>query len=289
MKIISIVMLISLFVLSCSSSKKEEKSILPEIFNKGAKINYQVSGDGDTTLLFVHGWCINKSYWTNQVDYFSDTYKVVTIDLPGHGKSGNNREHWTIENFGSDVSMIMDALELDKVVLIGHSMGGNIILEAAHHRQQNVIGFVGVDNFKDLGVDYSKEQQAEIDGFIEMIRRDYHNTVSSFVEGMLFSESTDPEIKEKVTHDITNADPEISVSILESLMKLHIKERGLMQQLPLKVHLINSDITPTNEGQLEKFCSNSYEIHSIGSTGHYPMIEDPERFNEILERILADL
>ena len=67
-----------------------------------------------------------------------------------------------------------------------------------------------------------------------------------------------------------------------------MKERALLQLLDLKVHLINSDAIPTNVGQLEKYCS-SYEVHSIGPTGHYPMIEEPDRFNDILDDILANL
>ncbi|MCG8308974.1 MAG: alpha/beta hydrolase [Cytophagales bacterium] len=278
-----------LLLIGCSTQKKEKAESSPDLFNKGVKINYRVSGNGDTTLLFVHGWCIDQTYWDNQVNYFSNNYKVVTLDLPGHGKSGRERTLWTIENYGSDVSMIMDALDLKNIVLVGHSMGGNIILEAANRNQQKVIGFIGVDNFKDLGAEYSEEQAAEFDGFIKTIRQDYKGTAGGFAEGMLFSETTDKSIKERVINDILNADPEIAVPILESLIKLNVKERGLMQQLPLKVHLINSDVIPTNKAQLEKYCTGSYEIYSIGLTGHYPMIEASDRFNRILEGILHNL
>jgi sigma-B regulation protein RsbQ len=61
---------------------------MKEIKRDNAVIDYQVKGNGDTTLLFVHGSYIDQTYWKGQVDYFNSEYKVVTIDLPGHGKSG---------------------------------------------------------------------------------------------------------------------------------------------------------------------------------------------------------
>jgi len=274
---------------ACSSSKKDQNILLPELYNLGARINYSIDGKRDTTLLFVHGWCINKSYWDAQVDFFKSDYTVVTLDLPGHGESGKNRKAWTVENFASDVTMVIDALNLNHVVLIGHSMGGNIILAAASTRPERVIGFVGVDNFKDVGVEYTAEQRVEMDQFVDMIKEDYRNTISGYAEGMLFSESTEDAIEKRVMNDILNTPPEISVEIIKSLFDVNKRERALMQLLPVKVHLINSDGIPTNELQLKKYCKNSYEVHSIGPTGHYPMLEEPDRFNEILENILINL
>ena len=282
-------LLICILLTVCTSHKNDQASKKPEIFNNGTMINYNISGSGDTTLLFVHGWCINQTYWDHQVSRFESKYQVVTLDLPGHGASGSERSQWTIENFGEDVSMIINALNLENVVLVGHSMGGNIILEAANNNQNEVIGFVGVDNFKQLGIEYTLEQLAEYENFISMLKHDFGSTSSGFAEGMLFSETTSEIIKERVVNDIVNSNPQIAVPILESLITLNVKERGLMQQLQLKVHLINSDAISTDLNQLNKYCATSYEVHSIGRTGHYPMIEKPEKFNNILAGILNNL
>ncbi len=66
------------------------------IENNGAPIAYTDTGKGDTTILFVHGWCINKSYWADQAAYFGKSYRVVAIDLPGYGQSGKNRKAWEV-------------------------------------------------------------------------------------------------------------------------------------------------------------------------------------------------
>lgn len=282
--------LLSIILLNiCCQTEKGANNDLPEIFSNGARVDYIVEGNGDTVLLFVHGWCINKSYWVEQVDFFKTRYKVIALDLPGHGLSGKTRDDWTIEGFGSDLVTVIDVLDLNNVVLVGHSMGGNIILEAAVKRPDQIIGFVGVDNFKDAGAAYTEEQSQSINEFMISIRQDYETVARGFAEGMLFAESTGSDIVTKVTDDILNTPPEVSIEILESLLRVNNKERELMKELHLKVNLINSDIPPTNELQLRKYCNYDYGLYSIGSTGHYPMMEEPGRFNSILQEILKKL
>ncbi len=95
------------------------------------EINYYQQGQGDTTLLFIHGWCIDGTYWKNQVEYFSKKYNVYAIDLPGFGKSKAERANWTIEEYANDVTAFIDTMNLRNVVIIGHSMAGDIMLQAA--------------------------------------------------------------------------------------------------------------------------------------------------------------
>ena len=113
----------------------------------GVSIAYQVVGSGQPALVFVHGWCCDQSYWDSQVPYFSQRYKVVTIDLAGHGDSGLNRRTWTMAEFGNDVVAVVKELDLDRVVLIGHSMGGFVVAEAERRMPKRVIGLVGADTF----------------------------------------------------------------------------------------------------------------------------------------------
>src|SRR2546423_6808292 len=94
-------------------------------------IDYIMEGKGEITLLFVHGSFINKEYWKDQIINFSKKYLVVAPDLAGHGKSGRSRSNWTIEEFGRDIVELIRQLKLSNIILIGHSLGGDIILETA--------------------------------------------------------------------------------------------------------------------------------------------------------------
>src|SRR5262245_20454415 len=109
------------------------------------QIAYEVHGNGTPALIFVHGWSCDRSYWQGQLEPFSRNFKVVAIDLAGHGESGLSRKSWTIEAFGADVAAVVKKLNLQRVVLIGHSMGSNVIAEAARQLPGRVAGLVLVD------------------------------------------------------------------------------------------------------------------------------------------------
>ena len=97
----------------------------------GVPIYFQSRGQGDYTLVFVHGWCTDMSYWDAQIPSFRVYYRVVTLDLAGHGRSGRDRAVWSMEAFGQDVAAVVRKLDLNNVILIGHSLGGPVVLEAA--------------------------------------------------------------------------------------------------------------------------------------------------------------
>ena len=90
----------------------------------GVQIRYEFRGKGEPTLIFVHGWCCDRSYWREQLPYFAEKHRVVAIDLAGHGESGLNRKAWTLDAFGDDVAAVAAKLSLKQMVLIGHSVGG---------------------------------------------------------------------------------------------------------------------------------------------------------------------
>jgi pimeloyl-ACP methyl ester carboxylesterase len=116
----------------------------------GVPIHYDVQGSGPIALVFVHGWCCNRGYWAAQVDHFATRNTVVNIDLAGHGASGRERARWTMSAFGLDVVAVIEHLELQQVVMVGHSMGGVAIVEAACRLPDSVIGLVGVDTWRNL-------------------------------------------------------------------------------------------------------------------------------------------
>jgi sigma-B regulation protein RsbQ len=250
------------------------------------KIDYGVTGNSDTTLLFVHGAFIDKDYWDAQVKYFSPNYKVVTVDLAGHGKSGKNRTDWSIQALGEDIVTVIEELNLSNVILIGHSFGGYVILEAANRIPQAIRGLVGIDNFKNAGGETTEEIQTQIDWILEQLKSDFPNTSELFVRQVLVTPSTNSTISDRIVKDFRSFDPMIGVQILNSSFTYYKRERELLQQLKLRLYLINVDYTPTNEDLLKKYVQSGYEISQLHGSCHYPMIEKPEEFNHLLQEII---
>ena len=282
------VLILALTICSCTRVRQENKSIeVPyvKVLNKGVEIDYYDCGEGEITILFVHGWCINQTYWSGQIEAFCNNYRVITIDMPGFGNSGKNRDTWTVEEFGKDVSSVIEQLGLKKVVLVGHSMGGDVILEAALNNPEQVVALIGVDNFKDVGIEYNDSLKSKIDVFLNMLRKDFRSTATKYAKENLFHPDTENAIVGRVINNIINSDPEIAVLALEGLMAYAPGESKRLSELRKTLYLINSDATYTYIEGLEK-TGISFEILNIHATGHYPMIEKPEEFNQLLQEAL---
>lgn len=138
----------------------------------GVPIAYEVQGSGEPTLVFIHGWSSDGRYWRWQLPYFSQNHRVITLDLAGHGHSGLGRDAYTMPAFGEDVKAVLDDLEVERAILIGHSMGGPVSVEAARLMPKGVIGIVSVDTFQHLAAAISQEQRDKmLEPLQETLRR----------------------------------------------------------------------------------------------------------------------
>src|SRR5262249_30752044 len=118
------------------TDKPEKKTIRAD---DGVDIVCEVRGQGDTALIFLHGWCGDREYWKNQAEAFAADYRIVTLDQAGHGESGKNRKEWTTASLAGDVEAVVKALGLKRVILVGHSMGGPVALMAAKRMPGTVV------------------------------------------------------------------------------------------------------------------------------------------------------
>ncbi|MDN5201789.1 alpha/beta hydrolase [Fulvivirgaceae bacterium BMA10] len=252
-------------------------------------IHYNVYGESDTTLMFVHGWCIDQTYWDNQLPHFKNQYKIVAVDLAGHGKSGTNRKDWTVQNFSNDLIEIIKEQKLNNIILIGHSMGGDVVLKTALELPDKVIGLIGIDNFKEVDFEMDDEFKRGFNEFIEGFKSDYQGMAEQFAKNALFVPESDSIIVKRVIKDIQKANPAISLSILENLLPIYEQEDSRLEQLHIPLYLIASKELPTDTMALAKHCKKGYGIKLIDSVGHYPMVEKPDEFNQALREILSEM
>lgn len=276
---------------SVSKAQTQEKMTAKQITirDKQVEITYFQQGQGDSILLFLHGWCINGTYWKNQVEYFSNNYNVYAIDLPGFGKSDAKRTNWTIEEYANDVTAFIDSLNLKNVVIIGHSMAGEIMLQLALTNNPKITGIVGVDNFKIIDVEFTPEQMKQMTDFFPMLEQDFENSAPVYADMMLFHPTTSTEVKDRVKADFANCNSVIGYETFMTQMQYAHTNAQRLQQLNYKLFLINSDGFPTNETGLKAHCKNGFQVETISSTGHYPMIEKPTEFNLLLEKVLTKM
>lgn len=250
--------------------------------NDGISIAYIAKGNGSPTLVFVHGWCCDKTYWKEQLSYFENQYRVIAIDLGGHGNSGSNRDEWTIESFGADVASVINREKLDKIILIGHSMGGTIILETAGLIPGKVIGLIGVDTYHDVDSIRSKEG---IEAFLAPFEKDFVKTTKIFVHSM-FTPNSNPELIEEISDSMASAPPKLGIESLRAGLSYNVAES--LKKLHIPTIAINSDKYPIDlEAGIHSV--QSFEIKILKGVGHFVMREDPDAFNKALSEAIHDL
>lgn len=272
-----------------SQNNNLDKEYAMKVNLNKSNIFYTTKGNGDTTLLFIHGWCINSSYWAGQQDYFSSKYQTIALDLPGFGKSEAERENWTIEEYSKDIIHFIEHQNLENVILIGHSMAGEIILETALTNHSAIKGIIGIDNFKMIDVQFTPQQLEEMNSFLKMIENDFKNTAPVYAERMLLSPSTDESVSNRIKSDFKNVNAKVGLSSLNNFITYTMVEATKLEKLNYKLYLLNSNVIPTNIQGLENHCKNSFEVHEIEASSHYPMIENPVEFNKGLQKILNNI
>ncbi len=244
---------------------------------------YSIGGAGAPALVFVHGWSCDRSYWREQVPAFSGDHLVVTIDLAGHGESGSGRVSWTMPAFGDDVVAVIEALDLDRVVLIGHSMGGDVIVEAALRLRDRVAGVVWVDTYRSLGL---PSDEAEDAAFVASFDDDFPAAVRSLVRDDLFRPTADPELVEWVASDMAAEPAEIGRDAMRHSLANEGPMIAALPRLRTPVVAINPDDPPSDVESLARL-----GVRTMATTGlgHFPMLEDPAQFNRLLREVLAGL
>ena len=251
----------------------------------GIPLAYQMYGEareGRPALVFVHGWSCDRSYWDGQVEPFAADYRVVALDLAGHGESGRGRETWTIASYGGDVAAVVESLELDRVILIGHSMGGDVVVDAARLLPGRATSMVWVDTYRTLG---SPREPREIREFVAPLRADFPGTVYAFTRS-LFGPNADSALVHNVATDMSRAPPEVAIPSIESSFSNDRVVPVVLEELDLPVIAINPDDGTTDVEALGRY---GVEVVLMPDVGHFPMLEAPERFNTLLAAVIDRL
>jgi len=117
----------------------------------GIEIYSTVQGNGPDAVILVHGWTCNASTWKSQVPALVNDYRVITLDLPGHGKSGSPKDgNLSMDLFARAIEAVRQEVNVDRVVLAGHSMGTPVVMQYARLYPQHVAGLVFVDGMVSL-------------------------------------------------------------------------------------------------------------------------------------------
>ena len=251
----------------------------------GVHVQYRVYGSGEPAVLFIHCWSCDSNYWREQVPAFKRKYTVITVDLAGHGGTDGNRSEWSISRFGLDVATAAAAIPNQQIILVGHSMGGPVAIEAARLLKNRVIGIIGVDTFNTIGA--PAPSKAQIDAIIKPFEADFIGHTRSLVTEHLFRPGGNRDLANKVAYDMSLSPPRTAIPSLRALFEYDFTEP--LKEITVPIMAIDSDLgEPVNEARIRKVLPK-FRAVIIPGVGHFLMMENPQVFNAALATELEAL
>jgi pimeloyl-ACP methyl ester carboxylesterase len=251
----------------------------------GVPVRYAVYGGGLPAIVFVHGWSCDRRYWLGQVGHFAARFTVVTVDLAGHGESGTDRRRWTMPAFGADVAAVVTGLDLPEVVLVGHSMGGDVIVEAARRLRPRVRGLVWADVYRSLDESGSNAgTEEEIAAFIAPFEADFGAATRAFVRRIAGAD-TDPDLVDRIADDMAAAPPQIALDAMRHAITNEQAAIAGLRQAAVPAVAINPGSPPTD---IESLARHGIATAVLPAVGHFLMLQDASGFNQLLDKVIED-
>lgn len=247
----------------------------------GLPLAWTDRGRGHVPIVFVHGWCCHQEFWSEQVDVFARDHRVIALDLGGHGLSGTERDVWSFEVLARDVLAVLDELAVERAVLVGHSMGGPVALETARLAPERVVGIVGVDTLNDADWEFDPDMAEMLDG---MYRADFEGTMRMGA-AMMAGEGMPEETAAFIVDEMATSPPSAALALWSRFPTYD--EAAALSAVRCPIHCINADpgMTPTDVEGNRRYAPQ-YEATMMSDVGHFPMLERPEEFNELLRGVL---
>jgi pimeloyl-ACP methyl ester carboxylesterase len=240
----------------------------------GLKINSTSAGSGRTTLVFVHGWTCDLTSWAAQVPALAKKYRVLTLDLPGHGQSESpNDGKFSMDLFARAVEAVRAEAGTDKIVLVGHSMGAPVIRQYARLYPQHVAALVAVDGPLDMSQfpsDFKPPSFAGPEGL---------KVREGMIRGM-FTPQTPPDVQKRVLSMMLKAPEATAAGAMMSITDPSLRKKDVTPMPALAVWAGTNQQMP-NLDEARKALPK-FEQTKVEGTGHFLMMEKPEEFNRLL-------
>ncbi len=256
-------------------------------------IHYQTSGTGTNWLVFVHGLSCDSSDWSLQLKAFQSDYQCLTVDLRGHGQSGNLHGPLDIETHASDINHVLRSLNISKAMLIGHSMGTRVIASASIQAPECTAGLAFIDgSIQGRG---NPLQAAE--DIVAAIAKE--KSVQVFTEkmfDMMFTPQSNSAQREHIIKRATRMNTEKLVEQLRLMMMWDAgRAEAVLSQIDVPLTLLQSTTvgadkkrTVLREGDRPAYLDTvsglvpHAQTHIIPNCGHFTQLEAADRTNQAI-------
>jgi pimeloyl-ACP methyl ester carboxylesterase len=251
------------------------------------KIAYRQCGQGPT-VLFIHGFCENKDLWLAFEKHLSAAYQTIAIDLPGFGESRDNAHYRSVEEMAREVEILLEELQIERCVVIGHSLGGYVALALADLYPHLINGLCLFHSTAYADSEEKKRTRDKTALFIEK------NGLKPFLENFVPSVFYDGRKQELASateayFEMTRQTPVITAVAVTKAMRDRPDRSHVLAEAKYPVlFIVGKDDTavPLESSREQFFLPSHGTVHLLARTAHMGMIERPEETLMIVENFL---
>lgn len=259
-------------------------------------LHHQISGTGNSWLVFVHGLTCDHTDWREQVRAFEPQYCCLAVDLRGHGQSAGMGGTLDIETHASDVVQLLCEHNIESAVLTGHSMGTRVIASAAVQAPERVHGLVFIDGSKQAGGDALEAGQA-----IEQALANDADipAYSENLFSMMFTDKSDATLKQSIIQRASNMP---AARLRQQLRLMMMWDAGrfdtVMSQINVPMEIVQSTWITKDKKRLSlkvgettdyldrlRLLVKQADVTIVPDCGHFTQYDAVQDTNEAIRKI----
>lgn len=248
--------------------------------NDGCQLHYEDYGRGMPVLL-VHGLGSSTRDWEYQIPALAARYRVIAIDVRGHGRSDKPRERYSIAAFADDVAALIEHLGLIDVHLVGISMGGMIGFQLGVDNPELLRSLTIVNSGPEVRP-HSPKDYLDIAKRWTVSRLFSLEKIAAALGGLLFPLPEQADLRRKIQERWPQNDKRAYLSALDAIIGWGVRDRLQRIHCPTLVVTADRDYTPVSLKETYVKEMPNARLVVIENSRHATPLDQPERFNATL-------
>jgi len=245
----------------------------------GLRLYYERAGSGEPELLFVPGWCCDRTAFRPQFEHFAQAHAVTALDLRGCGESDRPEGGYTIPDFADDVARFCSHVGIDKPVVAGHSLGGMIAVELAARHPSVPAALVLVDPGP---IDPLPETVEFFRSFVEELEGPNGEEVRRlYVQDM---GALDEELAQWIADLMCSVPLPIAAAVIHGVNAWHGVAALALCNVPTL--MLRSTLGPSPDAVRLRAIKPDLQVGITVGAGHFHQLEVPEQVNSMIERFI---
>ena len=238
------------------------------------RVHYQNYGEGKEAVVFVHGWSCSLKYWKANIPAFVNQSRVIAIDLPGHGESDKPQITYSMDLFARAIDAVLTDAGVERVTLIGHSMGTPVIRQFYRKYPNKTLALVIVDgNLRGFG---SPEQMKQ---FVDPLRGPNYKEQAERMIGFIAQSVKNKKDLEEIRATMMSTPQHVMVGAFDAMMDDAIWKQDKINAPTLALMAKQ----PQWDAEYEKFVRDlvpGIDFQVWEGVSHFLMMDEPQKFND---------